>query len=1609
MDSSHFSSTESHQGEAFTRQSPPSAGESWSITAIRGTLDKDSWQTLHLLASTFSIREPATGLMALMHEITADLVILRTVFKVPPWTNRLDTLHTTLCSLAWIDRKRDLNGLHRQPRSALRGFLTPFAPMRGDQHRAMRAVRGLVTLHLLSKKEHLGSPLAEQLRRCITNKSLQHLGLGDMTAERIRLIGRGLPVDSPEARLLTLILAPLESEPPDPFQSTHAPAPSHYMDKVVKVSSLSSGIPDGEITPQPKQPTRDPLQGFLAEEKNAKIKIFSGIPDLYRTLLPFELESIFPRMKLQQHNEVQDEYLATWLTLLTRVMPQHFDRVPLHAPQGAGLWIDIERGYVAWNLDEILASHKSETPFVRAAGDQYFLIPIPIEIHHELQQRLPPDGNKTMASLFKQQAKNLGVSTKRFLRELSISSHRPTLTRLTDSWSRYLLHICRDEAYASALGIDFTVGTPSNFHYATFRGERICAILAEAYRRLGFSGELSCEVPDIHARRLPDQAAISALVVRCFQRVAESITQFPKRAAISKLKAVHNNIALDIYTAFKCLSGGRALKEETVTYSRIDLTTGLTELSDKRTSHYHERRVVCLPPTLCSWMRTYVSWLRLIAYRIAPQNRHLAEAILSTLDTPLHGERLPFFFQFKGQEICSMGSANLAPLFDAFGLKNNSGRHFIDEIFRSEKLDSAAIMGWMGRGYPGQEIYGRYSAAIPLTPLTKCANGIENWLGKLSLPQPPILAPRTITTAIRSPKHKIDPYVPALLHKLPASLTVQTAGISEPCPYQGHHVLEASFSPRLYQTWRSAAPPPGWPGVAMSLVFEDAVLINEELFEVINEMQHGIVYRYRHHYFVDARTPTYGIRRVWLSAITVRLLHQIRGKELEGADPAAIDITVQKFLAKALPNQRNTNGIYFIQRALLAFEFFRIPVLLHAWIRGEIFSRVSRPQVVAREILGFCEHPSFEQRCLRHDRLRFNDFSALHRKAYDALDKGGADKTVLAQFEHELAKIQPNHDPESFEHLLIGYARYLCSNQITLSSVSRYLTACRPLLYLIVSNLSANGWDHIDWQSLVQQSLERVEHGRDKAADRAAVNHCLCWLGIDERAFRRKGPPPSAFNYAERMTEREGKTAIWLLRSKRRTPGDLWHRSSVALSLLLAVEIRWDELACLRMGDFCLESGRAHLVVTPESGARLKSANARRVIPLTDAQLVTDLAELYAQREARFPSDPLVPFFGDETEIRSHASLDQVHDLIADGLWCASGSEALRIHDTRAAGLTQKVGNLLEPTPGETLDLRQASLRLSCRAGHSVPEVSVQNYVHNLDVKRRHWQDKVLSQFLTYTRPAFATGITSISEATYRQRARRTSPTGEKYDFWEGFDEDQALETGATVRELDDFVVPGVTVVADLAEQQSQSELVAAWIYVGLSLLGEPSDSARLAAALTIKQAEALETRLSALQRGRITPLRGHAGISRDEFIAAAIKNKLVVAMHATSPSTTIIRHLVTVLNVVGTPWEILVPEDLLEAAAWLDPLRAAGIETRIQLKSLGQSRQDDYRLGRFSSAGLRARVYPARDFPRGIAGRVKFGRLTAGSKASQFKSSTRLTYLVTTSVLTIWLLMEKI
>ena len=1066
----------------------------WSLDSISRQLDPDLRPVFASINGAFRIKEPGVGLVALSHEICLDLAAFEDG-DAPIWSKKLKQLHDCVAPLAEFNHVKDLAALRSQSARPLRKFLTPFAFLAPAQGKMFRRIRGLLTLCLLSRGETLSVELAGVMGHCLAGKILKNVELEKVTADQLRRVRAPHSPESPESKFLTFLIEGIDSGLKNPF-----PDPRALHGVPVATPKYSDQAKHAGATTKPprKTPeqTTDLLKGILAEEGIAGTKKFSGIPDIYGCLQPFELELVAPSIvETWRLSATKEEGLAALLTLFTRCMPQHFDRIPLSATFGAGIWVNLTQGCICWNLDEAISRRKSEKPFLRESGNRYFRIPLPAEVSADLRSRAEARGPvSTLADLLEDRGTSLGTKTKRLLRSLALTSHRPTLSRLADSWSRYLLHECRDEAYAAALGMDFTIGSRSNFNYVMFRGSRVAQILDSAYKNIGFSGGVTPGgLPDMGSRRLPCSTVVSELIRNLLHTVRDVIVELPNRTDLITLMAAHNQISTYLYVVFKFISASRVLAEEVLTFLRVDWRTGVAQITDKRFSPFHEWRYILLPETLLEWLHLYRQWVLLVAYRIAYENKKLALAIASTLENSNQTDFIPMFFTFKGDKISPIGSSELSQTLGKSGIDENAGRHFINELLLENPIDSAAWMAWCGRGNPGQELAGRWSAAIPMESIQKCAAVIEKWLGQLDLPSPPHLMPRRL--GLDCGGITLEPFVPKFLQYVPESLSNPESKNKEPCPIHAGDVWRASVYPKLFQFWRGQAPPNSLAAVALSLIFEDGVVLRDELHGAIEEMCGGGIYQVGAQFFVDVRSPALGIRRVWLSSITMNLLSRIKHDQ-RVIDWDNADREIVSFMNKALPGATDL-GINSLQRCMQSYLFLHIPTLLHSWIGGLQFARTSRPQTAARQLLGCCEHPSLHANFRRRQHLGFNDFDTLMREAKQEVDKGGADLTVLKRLGERLTSIVENYPTDSLEWFRISYASHLCKIQKNLNTVMRYDSANRPFLSSVVAQMSDGSLEQVNWLELVSSCLAKNDDEQsDDAPLHAAINHCLTWLGV---------------------------------------------------------------------------------------------------------------------------------------------------------------------------------------------------------------------------------------------------------------------------------------------------------------------------------------------------------------------------------------------------------------------------------------------------------------------------------------------------------------------------------
>ncbi len=1561
--------------------------------------DSRAASVLARLAESFGITDSGVGTTALLAEIRKDFITLRKVFAVPDWSDALEALRIDAATKLGADPVRDLGSLRSQPKSPLKDFLSPLsAKLAPDLQRAVRSVRGLVTLKLLSGREQLPSALGDEIRRWLDGRLPAGLRFQDIQPSRLCEMRNSCPIDSPTARLLTFAISALESTLKDPFASTN------------QSSSIVAIVTDSPLQEEPDDPvededslssdesSRDPLRGFLAEAGIAGVRVFSAVPT-FDCVLPAELELIVPRILKYWHTAQRDEAIAALITLFTRVLPSAFPRVPLSAQDGAGIWIDVEAGLLCWNLDEVIASHMSPAGFPRQAHQRYVRIPLPAELTHELRRRVATVAKpQSLACLFSRDLNDLGKSTKKMLRQIALSSHRPSLTRLSRTWGRFILQRCDDEAYASAIGVDFTIGTSANFNYVRLRAGRLTAILHDTYERIGLSGRFEVEnVPDVGSLWVPDLIQAGAFVKSALHEINELIRRLPKRTTKKKLMATHNAIAIRIYAVIKLLVGGRELVEETMTRFRIDPATGLVVLTDKRTAPYHQRRIVSLAPTLRDWLNAYFSWLKLVSYRLADDDRALSTAIATVLDVSIDGDHHPLFFRFTDEgKTLPLGTGDIKPGYAEYGIKVNGGRHFLDWLCRDANLDSAAIMHLMGRGNPGQEASGSWSAAVPIDAMKACSDIIEDWLGTLALPSPPELTPRPLARP-RS-KKRLPAYVPKLLKAIPDWGPATSFGPAEPCPFADGTVMLASCFEDLFREWRRHAPPEKWLGVSLSLILEDGVIHQDELYGVLQALSSGTVYRHDQEHFVDCRPTPLGIRRTWLSQTTMRLLEQISPDEVVSLE--ALSASADQFLASAIPDARG-RGLKFILASASAYYSLRVPGVLFGWMRGFRFARTSRPETVARHRLMSIEHPKFDAR-RRHRYPRGVDaINRALRKAIRKTDNGSSHANAIDWLHRYLKQIAADFEHLSHEALICGYLIHLCKTQINIHSIERYESGARAFLRKSADSIGESGFNQVNWQGLVASCLVGDDGSTDESPASTAINHALTWLGIDVRAYRRAGPPPASFQYAERPSANEIAVAIELLSAKKVIVGDDWSCAATALKLLAVQAHRWDGIAHLRLCDLVLDVERPHLIITKEAGGKLKSGNAPRVLLLDDVTLAADLRAICAQRAARFPGDPFVQIFGDHDDPRTNGTADRVHALIGQALWHATGSPVIRPHDPRDTVITRRMDELLNPDNPRrgTLFARQGMFDIAVQAGQSSPAVAMENYAHDFELHRRRWVTKVNAAIRCAPSHEFLAKLMGIPAATLRKRVSRRGNVSLDSDA--NCCSTQPLRTGARIVDLSSLVVQDKKHIVWNEEAVADETTINTASFVGFRCLGESASLARLASRLSEPVARSLDAHIAKLNRRRAVELKAREDVNRETFTEAILSTGLPIAMRAIAPPFTAANRLVTSMSCLGDPWEFANPEDIVDIEPWISIWKANGIGTEVILKPGNCSAVDAHLKDRLKTIGVqRARGLPERHFRRGVRAVLRFVPARNGTAPGNARASPQLAFLVSVCAL---------
>ena len=1589
MDSAFATSTtESLNGEAVVRpyHAPLSIHDK-----LRQELTRTDYVMAEALAQSFRIPDSGIGMVAFAETIGRDLSSLKAIlpqFAIPAWSEGIGTIIKPLCKVLGTDASRDSIALRNLPRQPLRDYLTPCGQgMPVPQIRLLHAIRGLLTLLILASKGVLASDLAREFSKWLGGKFPEGLQPALLTPKGLAQWAAGNALGIDTVKLINQIANALQSELLSPFD---APICNPAW---IGTSGLYNNLHDQDDQEDGQDADEtaakfDILTDRLAEQAIATRRMFAGVVTS-RQLHPFELESVFPRILALADSHQNDASFAAETVFHFGVVPSQFHLIVIRPGEMEGCAIRFAGVGICLDLNRIIG-HSADD---ETAGMRTVTIPYPAEFAQRLQARLTKYPNaSTYDQLFSISMADLQRSTWAMLRSISISTHRVTLTRLARSRGRHALHLCRDEVYSALIGLDFLLGTTANFNYLTVRANRLKSVLRECYQSIGYSGDLAIDdIQDVMSPYLPSVPQVTALLTRLTTETATRIASLPKHCTVDKLVAAHNLISRNIYALTKFLSESRPVETETLTRMQLDLDGALASMTDKRVSRYHELRAVSLPAYLVTWLSTYSGWLRLVAYRLCGIKPKLAALIYSATAETSEDWHPLFFFLTDGLESVPIGSKVLANALAVNGIASNGGRHWVDAVAREAGIDSAAIMGQAGRGNAGQELFGRWSSATPAVALRSVSQAVDRWLVQLDLPAAPAINPR----AFLGPAVPGDslPYVPNLLetntrwmeHALPRG-----SGAPEPCPFSRLTVAHAASLPGIFRHWRSSAPPSGWLGVALSLILEDGVVNEGELLGALAEIAGGSIYESAERVFVDSNTRSLGIRRTDLSFVTLQLARRVSFDECIPTTLADLDVT--------LPRWNSGSDADISIRDLLAkaeaHMALHIPAAVSAWARGMTFARTTRPATVAREIYSCIEPPTFDLRRRACRSIAPISVIAALELAKAKRQEGASHQTALLTLCEALDELLFKGCDTLHARIEVGHLRALAKSVKNLNTLLRYESGARNFVRRAADAIERSGSDDIDWKQITKDALLDRKDG--SAPDIVAINSVLGWLGIDLHIYQRSAAPPSASSYADIVSSREVSEATRLLDRQQCWPGDDFHLASIVLRLLAQHPLRWDSVAHLRLCDLPLDHASPHLSISEEAGADLKSDNASRVIRLIDPDLVCDFQKLVELRRARFPTDEHVPVFGDVNDPRTIETAARVHRLVTDALWRATGSPVICVHDLRHRAITDRIHTLLAPDAHlkfDTLALRQGLVVCAVEAGQSWPQVSMENYGHNMErLRTQHYRGLLVR--LTPPSDTFAATLIGIPAATLRKRRSRDlhyEPNVAEGFTWDGF------RQGTTIVPLASLVAESQDHVPFTSEDQLRQTHTPRAIYVGLRLLGDTPEIARALSGFTIAQGKRFELALTTAPQRLGVSLQARDDINRLTFLKAVLGTELAVAMAAVHPDRSSIARIERSLHRAGEEWTFANARDALDLAPWVRIWAANDIATEFLMRSSSRSVVDGELLGQARCEGFaRARTLPARHFGRGVSAMLRFyPRPDSATGSTRIRASPQTTFLV--------------
>lgn len=1268
-----------------------------TATAVIGKLTDPHTKLLRRVKDTFRIPDSLIGVLTVIKELVIDLRQLdEDVFHVDHSITLFIDLYKAIENItgtsAEIDRDQAWSLNINEVRMMVRKFNQDYS---SQDQKKVRALRGVCIYFSLCRSTGLSIDLQAHIKNLINGKP-GYQSLIDQSLDQFLdfTVHENSEIE-PFVNTLKKYLATEGLSLNEVVSNTaqiDLPVYSDAPQKVEVDAGYSDDETEGDLAEATEEPTKSwdhiSFKKYVQQYQGFREK--AGIIEPFRYLKPYELEVIIPTLIQDLNTEmVRRSAGACLLTFFLSSTPKIFHLIGFQCSDKYSSWLDLERNCFVWDLNLIT---KIKNPDITSTS--HIRIPLPPELGAFLKElHLESPDAQNLAELFGG-CDALTKSCRQYLRAKSLTSHRPTLTRLSESFGRYIATLIDDETYASAIGVDFNLGVTSNFNYTVIKGSKLAAILTEVYEKLGFKPFILPKLDDVAAPNDIDTKNVEDLVNHLTKRIDAIFAKVATNVRFDNLCSFHNKLAESMACLVAACSGHRPAGEYGFFVHTINTEFKVCLVSDKRVNDYQWGRVVPLATLVSDYLDLYLSWLESLSNRLSGINRHLSVTVNSVLFSSPEAP-YPLFFRIDAKKVTWIGTKHIQYLFDEHKLPANCGRDYLDFVLKKNGADSCVTMMIEGHAAFGQE-------QISLTSLVKLSSVIKTARECLDKELDQFCDEQRIKFKPRA--HKSDD-VRTSKSKSKATLAAEYTPqdqLAPQCPFHVRFIQNLSGIEKHLKDWRNVNGPLKVEDLYRALILVDGVACESELREAARILvDAGTIHVIDGRFFVDTVTPDLGYRRLWVSYATIfiaiNLPKNTRCPPLDKTSLELIEIVQAHFI-------------------------FHTPAMLGLWAAGKFSARCSRPQTLARHHFNWSEIPAVQEGA-SNKIIHFDDRLILIGigQATDTSKNAGARTTRVKRLADCMDQFLVNEIDDIAVLILAKYVKYLCDPDLDLgpTTISRYYTAIKPFVDIFVCEIdNFEQLATVDWTQVVDEWKESEEISpSENSPEITAVNHFLDFVESNTKIKRnqRKLSCPVLVP-ADYPSVAEIARAYKLIQQDQSLNEALRNESLVFLGLMSQAALRPSEVRAIRHVDvyFGLIS---YIVITSEAIGTVKSINANRVLVTEDDgfDTLSMLKKLHdIKSNSRAPESYL---FADEDGLNLQRA-DEILNVIRKALYEATGHR-ITLHSFRQFNITRDVALATNRAGDKALVDRTSLAKISALSGHGYPLTTHENYGCEYDQLRR--------------------------------------------------------------------------------------------------------------------------------------------------------------------------------------------------------------------------------------------------------------------------------------------------